>query len=117
MGRPVGGRRNCAQGCCRSASLTLIWAVVRIGGASARRTAEGFGMAEFSDSFYARVTRRTLLKMAGVGAVTIGAGSLIEACDLGVKGSSTGSAGKITIGYVSPQTGALAGFATGDNFV
>lgn len=74
-------------------------------------------MTEFSDSFYARVTRRTLLKMAGVGAVTIGAGSLIEACDLGVKGSSTGSAGKITIGYVSPQTGALAGFATGDNYV
>lgn len=74
-------------------------------------------MAGFPDSLNAEVTRRTVLKLAGIGAVSLGAGGFLEACDIGLKGSSTGSAGKITIGYVSPQTGPLAGFATGDNYV
>lgn len=73
-------------------------------------------MTEFDDRLYAQITRRTLLKAAGAGALTLSAGALLEAC--GLQGQNTSSnAGKITIGYVSPQTGALAGFATGDNYV
>ncbi len=74
-------------------------------------------MAGFPESLNAELTRRTLLKLAGIGAVSIGAGGFLEACDIGLKGSSAGSAGKLVIGYVSPQTGPLAGFATGDNYV
>ena len=71
-----------------------------------------------SDPLARRLTRRTLLKTAGAGVLALGAGGLAEACGLGsVKGSGTATSGKITIGYVSPQTGAAAGFATGDNFV
>ena len=72
-------------------------------------------MTEFQDRLYAEITRRTLLKAAGAGALTFSAGALLEACAL--QGSGSGSAGKITIGYVSPQTGEAAGFATGDNYV
>jgi len=46
----------------------------------------------------------------------LGAADLLAACGE-IKGSSTATSGTITIGYVSPQTGALAGFATGDNWV
>lgn len=74
-------------------------------------------MSDLTDRINAEISRRTFLKAAGAGALSLSAASLIDACDLGVKGTSTGSAGKITIGYVSPQTGNLAGFATGDNYV
>ena len=73
-------------------------------------------MTDFQDRLNAEITRRTLLKAAGAGALTLSAGALLEAC--GLQGSSTPSSnGKITIGYVSPQTGPVAGFATGDNYV
>ncbi|MDQ6879091.1 MAG: ABC transporter substrate-binding protein [Candidatus Dormibacteraeota bacterium] len=72
-------------------------------------------MAEFQDRLDQEITRRTLLKAAGVGALTLSAGALLEACD--IKGTSTTPNGQITIGYVSPQTGEAAGFATGDNYV
>src|SRR5206468_11344351 len=64
-------------------------------------------------SFERRVTRREVLKTIGGGAVMLGAADLLAACGE-IKGSSTATSGTITIGYVSPQTGALAGFATGD---
>src|SRR5207253_5945332 len=67
-------------------------------------------------SFQRRVTRREVLKTMGSGAVMLGAADLLAACGE-IKGSSTATSGTITIGYVSPQTGALAGFATGDNWV
>jgi len=67
-------------------------------------------------SFERRVTRREVLKTIGGGAVMLGAADLLAACGE-IKGSSTITSGTITIGYVSPQTGALAGFATGDNWV
>ena len=67
-------------------------------------------------SFARRVTRREVLKTIGSGAVMLGAADLLAACGE-IKGSSTATSGTITIGYVSPQTGALAGFATGDNWV
>lgn len=72
-------------------------------------------MAELENLLYSEITRRNLLKAAGAGALTLSAGALLEAC--GIQGTSTGSNGKITIGYVSPQTGEAAGFATGDNYV
>ena len=73
-------------------------------------------MTEFEDRLNAAITRRTLLKAAGAGALSLSAGALLDAC--GLQGSSApANNGKITIGYVSPQTGALAGFATGDNYV
>src|SRR2546423_14732120 len=67
-------------------------------------------------SFERRVTRREVLKTIGGGAVMLGAADLLAACGE-IKGSSTTTSGTLTIGYVSPQTGALAGFATGDNWV
>jgi branched-chain amino acid transport system substrate-binding protein len=72
-------------------------------------------MTEFQDRLDHEITRRTLLKAAGVGALTLSAGALLDACD--IKGTTTSNNGKITIGYVSPQTGEAAGFATGDNYV
>jgi branched-chain amino acid transport system substrate-binding protein len=72
-------------------------------------------MADFENHLYQEITRRTLLKAAGAGALTLSAGALLEAC--GIQGNSTTSNGKITIGYVSPQTGEAAGFASGDNYV
>ena len=75
-------------------------------------------MSELEDRLKAFITRRDLLKVAGAGALSLGAGAILDACGLGqVKGTSSGNSGKITIGYVSPQTGPLAGFATGDNYV
>jgi branched-chain amino acid transport system substrate-binding protein len=74
-------------------------------------------MTELDDRLNVAITRRTLLKAAGAGALSLSAGALLEACDLGVKGTSTANSGKITIGYVSPQTGEAAGFATGDNYI
>jgi branched-chain amino acid transport system substrate-binding protein len=72
-------------------------------------------MAELENLLYSEITRRNLLKAAGAGALTLSASALLEAC--GIQGTSTSSNGKITIGYVSPQTGEAAGFATGDNYV
>jgi branched-chain amino acid transport system substrate-binding protein len=64
------------------------------------------------------ITRRSLLKTMGAGALALSAGGLAEACSLGaVKGTTTANTGKITIGFVSPQTGEAAGFAAGDNYV
>src|SRR5579875_1113143 len=62
------------------------------------------------------ISRRDLLKAGGTGAMLLGSGGLLSACG-GVKGSSSASSKDIVIGYVSPQTGALAEFATPDNYV
>jgi ABC-type branched-chain amino acid transport systems, periplasmic component len=72
-------------------------------------------MTELQDRLYREITRRTLLKAAGLGALSLSAAALLDACD--IRGTSTANTGKITIGYVSPQTGEAAGFATGDNYV
>jgi branched-chain amino acid transport system substrate-binding protein len=67
------------------------------------------------------VSRRTVLKAAGVGVAATAGGTLLSACG-GLKGAaSTGSSGSasdvLKIGYVSPQTGPLASFAAADNFI
>jgi branched-chain amino acid transport system substrate-binding protein len=70
------------------------------------------------------MNRRGLLRMFGASAAVVGGGSLLEACSTSIKGatstSSTGggsSSGKITIGWIHPLTGALAGFGAPDGFV
>jgi branched-chain amino acid transport system substrate-binding protein len=64
------------------------------------------------------VGRRSVLRGLGAGAVTAGAGGLLAACSSGIKGSGGQSrSGTITIGFVTPLTGPLAGFATGDQYV
>jgi branched-chain amino acid transport system substrate-binding protein len=68
------------------------------------------------------VSRRTLFKAAGAGAAVVGGGSLLEACSSSIKGASgTSTSGtstkKITIGWIHPLTGSLAGFGAPDNWV
>jgi branched-chain amino acid transport system substrate-binding protein len=70
------------------------------------------------------VSRRGLFRAAGVGAAVVGGGSVLEACSSGIKGASaknTSSGGAtnktITIGWIHPLTGSLAGFGYPDNWV
>lgn len=62
------------------------------------------------------VDRRTFLRATGVGAGALGVSGLLSACG-GLQGTSGGAADVLKIGLVSPQTGAYASFASGDNFV
>src|SRR5882724_11086823 len=83
-----------------------------------------------------RVSRRSLFRAAGVGAAVVGGGALLEACSSGIQGaasSSSPSAGagtsagggtsgggtgkEITIGWIHPLTGSLAGFGYPDKWV
>jgi branched-chain amino acid transport system substrate-binding protein len=61
--------------------------------------------------------RRSLLRAMGAGAAVVGGGGLLEACSSGIKGASSGSTKSITIGWIHPLTGALAGFGAPDNWV
>src|SRR5580700_9065624 len=72
-----------------------------------------------SDSIVGNISRRGLLRAAGYGAAVIGGGGLLEACSSGIKGASSGSASTkaITIGWIHPLTGPLAGFGAPDNWV
>jgi branched-chain amino acid transport system substrate-binding protein len=70
------------------------------------------------------VSRRSLFRAGGIGAAVLGGGSLLEACSSSIKGasgtstSSTGATNKtITIGWIHPLTGSLAGFGAPDNWV
>ncbi len=72
------------------------------------------------------VSRRGLFRAAGAGAAVVGGGSLLEACSSSIKGASgtsTSSASgaptnkTITIGWIHPLTGSLAGFGFPDNWV
>jgi branched-chain amino acid transport system substrate-binding protein len=54
----------------------------------------------------------------GAGALATGASGALAACSPGIRGSGdSSSGGTINIGFVTPLTGPLAGFASGDNFV
>jgi branched-chain amino acid transport system substrate-binding protein len=82
-----------------------------------------------------RVSRRSLFRAAGVGAAVVGGGALLEACSSGIQGaassssssasagastgstSSAGTSKEITIGWIHPLTGSLAGFGYPDDFV
>ena len=65
------------------------------------------------------ISRRGLLRSVGAGAAVIGAGGLLGACGSGIKGASSGSGSTkaITIGWIHPLTGSLAGFGAPDNWV
>src|SRR5580658_7424593 len=62
------------------------------------------------------ISRRNLLRGIGAGAAVVGAGGLLEACG-GIKGASSSSTKAITIGWIHPLTGPLAGFGAADNWV
>jgi branched-chain amino acid transport system substrate-binding protein len=74
------------------------------------------------------VSRRSLFRAAGAGAAVVGGGALLEACSSGIQGASSSSSGSgtsssggatkaITIGWIHPLTGSLAGFGAPDNWV
>lgn len=64
------------------------------------------------------ISRRSLLKGVGAGSLAVGAGGLLAACSSGLKGSGgSGNTKGITIGWIHPLTGALAGFGAPDNWV
>jgi branched-chain amino acid transport system substrate-binding protein len=65
-----------------------------------------------------RVSRRSVLKGLGAGALATGGGGILSACSSGTKtASAAASTNTITLGYVAPFTGSLAGFASADKFV
>jgi branched-chain amino acid transport system substrate-binding protein len=64
------------------------------------------------------MNRRSLLRAIGAGAAVVGGGGLLQACSSGVKGAGGGgSTNSITIGWIHPLTGPLAGFGAPDNWV
>ncbi len=64
------------------------------------------------------VARRSVLRGLGAGTLATGAGGILAACSSGIKGSGTSSStSTIKIGFITPLTGPLAGFASGDKFV
>src|ERR1022692_4458400 len=64
------------------------------------------------------ISRRSLLRGVGAGSLAVGAGGFLGACSSGLKGAGSSTAtGTITIGFITPLTGPLAGFASGDNYV
>src|SRR5450755_2347080 len=65
----------------------------------------------------AGISRRGLLRGVGAGAAVLGGGGLLEACSSGIKGASSGGTKGITIGWIPPLTGSLAGFGAPDNWV
>ncbi|MEV6238434.1 ABC transporter substrate-binding protein [Lentzea sp. NPDC051838] len=63
------------------------------------------------------MSRRTLLRAAGLGAAALGAAPLLSACGAGLKGAGASSGTSVKIGYVSPRTGAYAAFAESDAYL
>jgi branched-chain amino acid transport system substrate-binding protein len=68
------------------------------------------------------LSRRGLLRAAGASAAVVGGGGLLDACSSGIKGASSSSttgssSAEITIGWIHPLTGSLAGFGAPDGFV
>ncbi len=66
-----------------------------------------------------QISRRSLIKGVGAGSLALTAGGLLAACSSKIKGSggSGGSTKGITIGWIHPLTGPLAGFGAPDNWV
>jgi branched-chain amino acid transport system substrate-binding protein len=64
------------------------------------------------------LSRRSVLRGLGAGSLATAAGGVLAACGSGGAGSGdSASSGTINIGFVTPLTGPLAGFASGDRFV
>src|SRR5712691_10747178 len=66
-----------------------------------------------------QISRRSLIKGVGAGSLALTGGGLLAACSSKIKGSggSGGSTKGITIGWIHPLTGPLAGFGAPDNWV
>jgi branched-chain amino acid transport system substrate-binding protein len=64
-----------------------------------------------------QLSRRSVLRGIGLGAAAAGTGGLLAACGSGIKGAGSSASGTINIGFITPLTGNLAGFASGDQFV
>jgi len=63
------------------------------------------------------ISRRSVLQGLGAGALASSAGGLLAACSSGGNAQQAASSvSTITIGYIAPFTGSLAGFASGDKF-
>src|SRR5258708_23151852 len=65
----------------------------------------------------AGISRRGLLRGVGAGAAVVGRGGVLEGGRSGIKGASSGGSKGITIGWIHPLTGSLAGFGAPDNWV
>jgi len=63
------------------------------------------------------ISRRSVLRAAGFGAAAIGTGGLLQACGSGIKGAGSSSSNTITIGWIHPLTGDIAGFGAPDNWI
>jgi branched-chain amino acid transport system substrate-binding protein len=63
------------------------------------------------------ISRRSLLKGVGAGSLAVSAGGLLAACSSNIKGAGSTKGKSITIGWIHPLTGDLAGFGAADNFV
>jgi branched-chain amino acid transport system substrate-binding protein len=63
------------------------------------------------------ISRRSVLRVAGAGAAFAGFGGLLAACSTSIKGASSSTTKGITIGWIHPLTGSLAGFGAPDNWV
>src|SRR5215468_10273654 len=64
------------------------------------------------------ITRRSVLRGLGAGALATGAGGVLAACSSGSgTTSASSSTGTINIGYIAPFSGAISGFASGDRYV
>jgi branched-chain amino acid transport system substrate-binding protein len=70
-----------------------------------------------SGSIADSISRRSLLRAVGVGAAVAGTGGLLAACGSSIKGASSSSTKGITIGWIHPLTGDLAGFGAADLWV
>ena len=74
------------------------------------------GNAPLIDSQPALVDRRALLRAAGLGVSGLTLGPILAACDK-IAGDTTTSGSTLKIGFVSPRTGATAGFGEPDGYV
>ena len=63
------------------------------------------------------LSRRSVLRGLGAGALATGAGGVLAACSADAQAGDSASGGTINIGFVTPLTGPLAGYVSGDNFV
>jgi branched-chain amino acid transport system substrate-binding protein len=70
-----------------------------------------------STSQPSNISRRSVLRVAGAGAAFAGFGGLLAACGTSLKGAGSGTTKGITIGWIHPLTGPLAGFGAPDNWV
>jgi branched-chain amino acid transport system substrate-binding protein len=63
------------------------------------------------------ISRRSLIRGVGAGALAVGTGGILAACSSKIKGASASNTKAITIGWIHPLTGDLAGFGAADNWV